>query len=142
MSDRNPYNPPSDSDYRPYRAAQCETIKSRSKLLSQTDRTLVDLILEGHCKNADMAALLGISESSLSHRIRRLTKFLGQPCFTFFRQSHQLGPDQWKVIRMAFLHGRSIRQIVRQTGLSRYRTQKIIAEFKRPNQPEHENHIH
>jgi hypothetical protein len=120
----------SKSDHRFGRIHQNDIIMTRSKLLSPTDRLLINLILEGHYKNIDLAALLGISESLLSYRIRRLTKILGQPFSLLSRQSQRLEPDELKVARMAFLNSRSLGHIARTTGLSLYRTRKIVSGLK------------
>jgi DNA-binding CsgD family transcriptional regulator len=118
------------SDRRPRLAMQRDIIQSRSKLLNRTDRILVHLVSEGNYKNVELAALLGISESSLTYHIGRLTKILGHEFNTFFRQPLASGADEWKVARMAYLNGRSLRAISRHTGLSMYRVRKITAKLK------------
>lgn len=118
------------SDRLPRMAIQRDIIQSRSKLLNRTDRILIHLVSEGTYKNVELADLLGISESSLHYHIDRLTKILGHEFLRFFRQPPASGADEWKVARMAYLNGRSLRAISRHTGLSLYRVRKITASFK------------
>lgn len=118
------------SDRRPRLAAQRDIIRSRSKLLNRTDRILIHLVSEGVYKLAELADLLGISESSLHYHIGRLNKILGREFLRFFRQPLASGADEWKVARMAYLNGRSLRAISRHTGLSLYRIRKITADLK------------
>jgi DNA-binding CsgD family transcriptional regulator len=125
-------NPDMDtsSDRRPHMAIQRDIIQSRSKLLNRTDRILIHLVSEGHYTQVELAALLGVSESSLTYHIHRLTKILGHEFNTFFRQSAASGAVEWKVARMAYLNGQSLRAISRHTGLSLYRVRKITADLK------------
>jgi DNA-binding CsgD family transcriptional regulator len=118
------------SDQRPRMAIQRDIIRSRSKLLNRTDRILIHLVSEGTYKHVELADLLGISESSLHYHIDRLTRILGHEFLQFFRQTPASGADEWKVARMAYLNGRSLRAISRHTGLSLYRVRKITANLK------------
>jgi hypothetical protein len=118
------------SDRRPGMAIDRDILQVRSRLLNKTDRLLLNLIIEGHCTKAQLAGLLGISESSLSYRINRLTKILGREFRQLFEQP-QSATDEWKITRMACLNGRPLHTIARQMGLSLYRVRKITAMRKR-----------
>jgi hypothetical protein len=83
-----------------------------------------------------MAALLGISESSLSRRVHHLITILGGRLSSRLRHPEPLSSLELKIIRIAFLDGWSFRQIACQTGLSLYRIRQIIRKLKIPDADE------
>jgi DNA-binding CsgD family transcriptional regulator len=119
------------SDCRPHFAMQRDLIQSRSKLLNRTDRILIELTCKGLYTNAQLADLLGISESSLRYHLSRLTKNLSQEFLAVFRQPKSFGVDECKIMLMAHLKGQSIRTIAQTTGLSLYRVRKIVSKLKK-----------
>jgi DNA-directed RNA polymerase specialized sigma subunit len=120
-------------------ADQLDTLKVRCRLLSGTDRVLMELFLQGQCKYADLAALLGIAESTLARRIRRLLAMLGGQYSMPLQHRGRISSLEWKIARLAFLDRRTIRQIAGHTGLSFYRVRQITLKFKKTN-PRHEKH--
>jgi hypothetical protein len=107
-----------------------DILQARCKLLNPTDQILFRLAAGGHFTYAQMAALAGISVSSLTHRIRRLTSILSRQYPELFRPSQKPGALDWKITRMACLQDQSIRAIARRTGLSLYQIRKIVSELK------------
>ena len=103
------------ADHISSRALLYDLIRIRSRKLNPTDRILINLIFEGHYKYADLAALLGISESSLTYRIKRLEKLLCRPSRTVSHHWQQPGPEELKIVRMALHDNQSL-----QTHTMRY----------------------
>jgi DNA-directed RNA polymerase specialized sigma subunit len=120
----------SGRNFKSFLTDQLDTLKARCELLSGTDRVLMELLLQGHSKCAELAVLLGVSESALSRRIHRLTEVLGGQYLICLRHYKQLSPVEWKVARLAFLNGWSLRQIACHTGLSLYRVRQISHKLK------------
>lgn len=111
---------------RPY-----EVIRTYSHLLNPTDRLLVNLVLEKNCKYAELAALLGISESSLTHRLKRLERLAGRSCLALTSKLPPLKMNESKIARMNIPGDYSIQSIAAQTGLSVYRVRTIISRLKK-----------
>ena len=133
----------SQQDRKSFLAGQLDTLKARCELLSGMDRVLMELLLQGQCKYADLAVLMGISESALSRRVQRLIGILGGRYSVCLRYRRQLSPLESKIARLAFLDGWTLRQIAGHTGLSLYRVRQIArklksradTDFKKRNEP-------
>jgi hypothetical protein len=117
----------SGSDRRPL---HWDTLPTHYRLLNPTDRVLIHLLVEKQCRRSDLAALLGISESSLSYRIARLTKTLALKSTSLSLRPPYPDLEKHKIARMACLNNHSVRHIARHTGLSLYRVRKIISSHK------------
>jgi hypothetical protein len=122
----------SSQDTRPCMRNQSETIGLRSRLLSRSDQLLIRLLCQGHCTYAELAALQHISESSLRFRIRRLKRILGRQFSSFF-QSPSVLSDDHQINRLVLKDQKSVKAISRLTGLSMYRTRKLLSRFKLHN---------
>jgi uncharacterized protein YerC len=120
----------SEQDRRSFFTSQLDTLKARCELLSGMDRALMDMLLQGQCKYADLAVLLGISASALSRRVQRLIGILGGRYSVCLRDRRRLSPLESKIARLIFLDGWTLRQIAGHTGISLYRVRKIAKKFK------------
>jgi hypothetical protein len=120
----------SERDRKSFLASQLDTLSVRCQLLSGTDRVLMELLLQGQCKYADLAVLMGISESALSRRAQRLIGVLGGRYSVCLRYRRQWSSLEWKIARLAFLDGWTLRQIAGHTGLSFYRVRQIARKLK------------
>jgi DNA-directed RNA polymerase specialized sigma subunit len=120
----------SEQDRKPFLAGQLDTLKARCQLLSGMDRVLMELFLQGQCKYADLAILMGISESALSRRVRRLIGILGGRYSICLCRYRQLSHLEWKVARLAFLDGWTLQQIAGHTGMSLYRIRQVTQKLK------------
>jgi DNA-directed RNA polymerase specialized sigma subunit len=120
----------SERDCKPFLTGQLDTLKARCELLSGMDRVVMELFLQGQCKYAELAVLMGISESALSRRVQRLIGVLGGRYPVCLRYRRQLSPLESKIARLAFLDGWTLRQIAGHTGLSLYRVRKIARKLK------------
>lgn len=123
----------SQQDRKSFLAGQLDTLKARCQFLSGMDRVLMELLLQGQCKYADLAALTGISASALSRRVQRLIDILGGRHSVCPRRRGQLSSLERKIARLAFLDGWTLRQIAGHTGLSLYRVRQIARKVNRPS---------
>jgi DNA-binding CsgD family transcriptional regulator len=123
-----------DSDRLPDLAAQQERLLSCSKLLNRTDRAIFKLASCGHYTHAEIAALLSISASSLSHHIARLKKILRHDFLVAVIQPESRSAEEQKIARIAHLKDRPLKTIAGEMGLSLYRVRKITADRKTQSQ--------
>lgn len=114
-----------------YPAVPYDMIRLAGALLNPTDRLVLKLAATCGYSLHEVARTLGISESSVHYRMKRLTKKLNPAHSDSMRLSARFGADLRKAVSMAILGGQSYKQIALQTGLSVYRTKKLLSLFKK-----------
>jgi DNA-binding CsgD family transcriptional regulator len=120
-----------DSDRRPDLAAQHETLLTCGQGLNRTDRAIWKLVSCGQYTRAEVAALLGIGQSSLSYHIARLKKILRHDFRVALVPSGPNSTEEQKVARIAHLKDRPLKSIADETGQSLYRVRKILKQINR-----------
>lgn len=106
-----------------------QKVEESCKLLTGSDRVLMEMFIKGDHGCLQLSKLLGRSHSSVIRRIRQLTAIiLGQSSRTA-RFQGPLKPVEAAVVRLAVVQRLSKRQIVLRTGLSRYRVDQICLKL-------------
>ena len=116
--------PPADNPFdlrRRPRADIARTIVQRASALAPQDRTLVCSVYELGRPVAEIGRLLGIRGDArgLRRRLRHLTARILTPEFAFVLGNRDSwGPARRTVATEHFIHGRSLREIARESGMS------------------------
>jgi DNA-binding CsgD family transcriptional regulator len=119
-----------DPDQRPDITRQQELLSSDSRLLNRTDRIIFKLVSSDQYTQAEVATLLGISESSLSYHVAHIKKVLRHEFSTACQLPRRHRSEELKAIRLACFNNRTAADIARQTGLSLYRIKKYLSPLK------------
>ena len=127
---------------RPHRPAPClaiggladevDLIRQRAAILKPADRALVMLYLDCGRRFAELAAIAGVSETTIARRTGRIIRRLldGQylPCL---RHRDRLGPLGQAVARDHLIDGMPIHAIAVRRRITVYRVRKILNTIRR-----------
>ncbi len=102
-------------------AAEYRKAEAGCKLLTGSDRVLMEMYIKGDCNYHQLSKLLGRSYSSVIRRIRQLTAIIQGQSGKIVRFQGTLKPVEATVARLAMVQRLSRRQIALRTGLSQYR---------------------
>lgn len=136
-----------------------EAILGRSQWLPPADRALVAAVFDRGQRLRDLSRLTGTPERTLRRRLKALVRRALSVEFAFVASRHaQWSPTLRAVAVAVFLHGRSIRAVASDLGLSTYTVRlkrdtvtsmmlglgevetRRIARFGRPGAPERTDH--
>lgn len=109
--------------------AHYRQLQAGCKLLTGSDRALMEMYLTGDADYTAIAALLGKSRSTVTRRISRLTAAIvghsGHPVKT----RRALAADEMTLVRLYRMQGLAVCEIVLRTGLSHYRVRRLCRQL-------------
>ena len=112
-------------------ADRLDVIRTRARLLAGKDKVLMKMYLDNGNSFGQIAKIAGVSESSISRRIRRLTKRLIDNEYIMCRKYRQyFDREEMAVAKDYFVRGRSQQSIAESRGVSVYRVRKIITRIR------------
>ena len=110
---------------------QIDVLRSRLPLLEGKDRVMMTMYLENGNSARQLSRLLGVSETCIARRIRKLKKRLTDGAYiTCLRNREKFSRLQMAIAKDYFLDGLSIMAIVTKRHCSRYRVRRTIAEIR------------
>ena len=109
-----------------------EILRERVRLLSGTDRVLMEMYLDKGNTFRQMAVLAGVSEAAIARRIRKIIKRLGDGAYVMcLGQAELFSREELAMVRDYFIRGLSLRQIAEEHGCSFYRARRTIGRARR-----------
>jgi len=113
------------------RRRRAELLRDRLYLLDGVDRVLMKLVVERGSSCRELAKLLGVSESTVCRRVRRLSdRLLDGPYILCLRHSSRFSTEQLAVARDYFLRGLSVRRVAAKYGWSYHRARLVVQRLK------------
>ena len=113
-----------------YRSA-IELLRGRVNLLTGKDKLLMTMYLDNSNSFRQMGRLAGISETSISRRINRITKRLISKEYLFcLRNRDKFTVTEMAIAKEHFLLGVSMRKIAVKRHWSYYRVRQTIKKLK------------
>ncbi len=123
-------NSPQKSPYVDKRQA-IEVLRSRISLLDGRDRLIMKMYYDKGASTTEIAALMRVSTSTVSRRIKTLSRRLvGHKYQNFTRNRHRLDPEEFEIARDHFIRGMSLRSIAAERDCSFYRIREILRRIK------------
>jgi len=108
-----------------------DVIRTRSRLLAGRDKVLMRMYLDNGNSFGQIAKIAGVSESSISRRIARLTRRLIDNEYIMCRKYRQhFDREEMAVAKDYFVRGRSQQAIAESRGVSVYRIRKILSKIR------------
>jgi DNA-directed RNA polymerase specialized sigma subunit len=107
--------------------SKVEKIRKRAEQLAEPERTLVRMFLDNANSFRQISQLLGISEASVSRRVKKIIGRLSDPSIDgVLNKGDKLGRRQRKIARDFFLRGMTVKKIAHKYGMTYYNTRRII----------------
>lgn len=123
--------PSHEQDGYTYRREAVDAVRSRITLLEGRDRLIMKMYYENGVSATQIAALMGVSTSTVSRRIKTLSRRLvGDKYQNCTRNSHRLSSEELEIARDHFIRGLSLRSIAAEQGCSFYRIREIVRKIK------------
>jgi len=117
---------------------QIELLRSRVSLLSGKDKLLMTMYLENGNTFRQMARLAGVSETTISRRIRKVTKRLMDGKYiTCLRNRDKFTKMEMAVAKDCFLLGLSQRKIALKHNYSVYRICQMLKRIQQLTKTAH-----
>ena len=111
-------------------AAKIDMIRSRARMLEGKEKLLMDMYFERGVSIRQMSKMSGISETTISRRVRRLKeRLLGREYLVCVRNSHLLDKKCIKIASQRFIKGLSIKNIAENNKMSIYMVKKIFGKI-------------
>lgn len=108
-----------------------ELLVSRVELLSGMDKVLMTMYLVNGNSFRQIAQLMGVNESNVSRRIRRLIKRISDGGYiTCLRNRERFSREELDIAREYFLFGWSMKRIARERGMTFYRARKMVKRIE------------
>ena len=112
-------------------ADRIDLLLARADILGGRDRALLKMYLERGSTIAQMAKLAGVSEATISRRIRKLMRILlDGEYITCLRNRSRFSLVEQAVVKDYFLDGFSQRAIARNRGVTVYRVRKTLFKIR------------
>jgi DNA-binding CsgD family transcriptional regulator len=109
--------------------AEYQKVEAGCKLLTGSDRVLMEMVIKGDHTYLQLAKLLGKSHVSVLRRIRQLTAIILGQSVRKVRFQGPLKPVEQGVARLVMVQRLSRKQIALEMGLSRYRVDQICRKL-------------
>lgn len=104
-----------------------DLIRMRMDMLGEVDRALMKMYLESGCSFADIARVMGVSQTTASRRIRNLTRrLLDGRYVACMRNRERIGEDALRVARDHLIEGLSQPAIASKRRMTVYRVRKLL----------------
>lgn len=102
-----------------------EVLTARVELLSEEQRLLVRLFQAGQSYKA-IAIMAGTNEVTITRRLRRIAQRISDDRFVAALSGENTQDPQMKILKEKFINGKTLEQITKNAGLSKYKVRKII----------------
>jgi hypothetical protein len=106
-----------------------QKVEESCKLLTGSDRVLMEMFIKGDHSCLQLSKLMGRSHSSVIRRIRQLTAIILGQSVRKVRFQGPLKPVEQGVARLVMVQRLSRKQIALEMGLSRYRVDQICRKL-------------
>ncbi len=104
-----------------------EDLLKRANLLKGPDKLLIEMHLKDGYTLSELSSLAGVSQSTISRRIKKVFNRLHDPKISVFVDNrHRFEPQERKIIADYLREGMSQRQISKKRGTTRYRVRRAI----------------
>ena len=108
---------------------ELSALRERVGLLSGTDRVLMTMYLDRGASYRQLSELLGISETSVARRIRRLTRrLIDDRYISCMRNREKLTSLQLRIVKYFLVRGLPMKQIAKRLDVSYYIVRKNMQE--------------
>jgi predicted DNA-binding protein YlxM (UPF0122 family) len=108
-----------------------ELLVSRLGLLSGMDRLIMTMYLVNGNTFRQIAQLMGVNESNVARRIRRLIRRISDGGYMVcLRNRGRFSREEMDVAREYFLLGWSMKRISRERGMTFYRVRKMVKRIE------------
>lgn len=104
-----------------------EKLAARVELLDEEQRLLIRLFQAGQSYRA-IAIMAGANEATIARRLRKIVRRISDDRFIAALSSENTQELQMKILKEKFINGKTVRQIAKNTGLSKYEIRKIIKQ--------------
>ena len=109
-----------------------ELLRQRASLLDGKDEALMQMCLEAGSSYSRIARLVGVNESTVSRRIRAITRRLvSGPYLQCLRNHRDLSTIEMSIAKGYYLQDLPIERIAAENGWSYYRIRTTIAKINR-----------
>jgi predicted DNA-binding protein YlxM (UPF0122 family) len=113
------------------RRGRVDLLVSRIELLGGMDKVIMTMYLVNGNTFRQIAQLMGVNESNVSRRIRRLIKRISDGGYmTCLRNRERFRREELDVAREYFLLGWSMKRIARERGMTFYRARKMVKRIE------------
>ena len=104
-----------------------ELVRRRIRILRGIDKGLMSLYYIDGCSYGKIAAILGINESNVSRRIRKITsRLISGQYIRCLQNKRFFSPQELQIAREYYISRRTMRQIAEKSGSSFYEVRKSI----------------
>lgn len=104
-----------------------EHLQNRLSLLRGTDKVLMKMHIENGYSFADLSRLSGVSQATISRRIKRIADRLsGSEIQAYYMHRSNFDADQKRIIKDRLRDGLSQREISKRRNISRYRVRTAL----------------
>lgn len=108
-----------------------EDLLKRSAFLKGHDKTLVNMYIKDGYTLSQLSSLAGVSESTISRRLKKICKRLMNPkVSTFIENRHRFQVQERKIISDYLREGMSQRQISKKRNTTRYKVRQAIYKLE------------
>ncbi|MFB0524316.1 MAG: sigma factor-like helix-turn-helix DNA-binding protein [Phycisphaerae bacterium] len=108
-----------------------DLLRSRLNLLSGKDKVLMTMYVENGTSFRQIARLLGVSETSISRKVHRITRrLIDGEYITCLRNRDRLTRGQMAIAKDYYLMGLSMSKIAGKRQLSIYRVRQDVMKIK------------
>ena len=113
------------------RRGRVELLRSRINLLSGMDKVIMTMYLVNGNSFRQIAQLMGVNESNVSRRIRRLISRISDGGYmTCLRNRGRFSREELDIAREYFVLGWSMKRIARERGMTFYRVRKMVKRIE------------
>lgn len=113
------------------RRGRVDLLVSRIELLSGMDRVIMTMYLVNGNSFRQIAQLMGVNESNVSRRIRRLIKRISDGGYiTCLRNRARFSREELDIAREYFLLGWSMNRIARERAMTFYSVRKMVKRIE------------
>lgn len=111
--------------------SEIDLLRSRLKLLVGKDKVLMTMYMDNGNSIRQIARLLGVTETKVKRRIRRLTRgLIDSEYIECLRARDMFYEHQLKIAKDYFLMGMSVKKVAEQRRCSCYQVRKTLHEIQ------------
>jgi transposase-like protein len=113
------------------RRGRVEVLVSRLELLGGMDRVIMTMYLVNGNSFRQIARLMGVNESNVARRIRRLIRRISDGGYmTCLRNRGRFSREEMDIAREYLVLGWSMNRIARERGMTYYRVRKMVKRIQ------------
>jgi DNA-binding Lrp family transcriptional regulator len=113
------------------RRGRVEVLRSRVELLSGMDKVIMTMYLVNGNSFRQISQLMGVNESNVSRRIRRLIRRISDGGYiTCLRNRARFSREELDIAREYFLLGWSMNRIARERAMTYYRARATVNRIR------------